>query len=228
MTRPRPVITLDGPAASGKSTAARDLATALRLPFISTGALYRAVALAALRGGRRAPSNRSLVRVADRLKVAFVPPRGRRGARVRINGRDVTDELQRPEVAKMASERVARVPRIRDAVNALARRLARRGAVAEGRDCGTVVFPDADAKFFVTATPEERARRRMRDFTRLGVKADLKALARDIQRRDWADANRPIGALKPAADSWIVDTTGCTLPETLVRLLALLGRSPRR
>lgn len=229
MNTRRPVITLDGPAASGKSTAARDLAAALRLPFISTGALYRAVAMAALRAGPRKLSDAALARLAGRLSVSFIPPRGGKGLRVVVGGRDVTGELQRPEVAKMASERVARVPRIRDAVNALARRLAKpRGAVAEGRDCGTVVFPHATAKFFVTATPEERARRRMRDFAALGLRPDLKALARDIQRRDWADANRPIGALKPAPDAWIVDTTGWTLPMTVQRLLILLGRPTRR
>lgn len=228
MNTRRPVITLDGPAASGKSTAARDLAAALRLPFISTGALYRAVAIAALRAVGRVPTDGTLIRVAGRLRVAFVQPRRGRGTRVLVHGRDVTDELQRPEVADMASARVARIPRVRDAVNALARRLAKpRGAVAEGRDCGTVVFPDATAKFFVTATPAERARRRMRDFTALGLRPDLKALARDIERRDYADAHRPIGALKPAPDAWIVDTTGWTLAMTVRRLLALLGRSRR-
>ncbi len=228
MKRQGMIVTVDGPAASGKSTAARSLAAALGLPFISTGALYRAVALAALRAGGRARSDAALIRVARSLVVKFLPSRGGRGARVVIGGRDVTDDLQRPEVAKLASERVAGVPRVREAVNEMARRLAApRGAVAEGRDCGTVVFPEAPVKLFLTATVEERVRRRLLDFTGLGIRPDPRVLARDIRRRDHTDANRPIGALRPAADAWIVDTTGQTPAAMHRRLMRLAGGAAR-
>ena len=226
MARARGVIvTVDGPAASGKSTAARNLAAALRLPFIGTGALYRAVALAALRRRGGVPSDAGLIRIARGMTVTFVPSRGRRGARVHIGGRDVTDELQLPEVARLASERVAGVPRVRDAVNAMARRLAAvRGAVAEGRDCGTVIFPDAPIKLFLTASVAERVRRRLLDLRQLGLQADPRKLARDIRRRDHTDATRPVGALRPAVDAWIVDTTGQTPAAMHRRLLRLTGR----
>ena len=222
--RPPLVVTVDGPAASGKSTAAVRLAAALGIPFLSTGALYRAVALEALR--RRLPWShaRALARVAMRLTLRFA--RGSRGSvRVLLRGDDVTAALASPEVARASSDHVASCRPVREAVVAWSRRFAaRQGAVAEGRDCGTVIFPGARHKFFLTASAAERARRRVADLAAIGHRASLEAVRRAVVRRDRADAARPWGALVPATDAWVVETTARVPAETVALMRRLMGR----
>ena len=203
------VIAIDGPAASGKSTIAGMIAKRLNIAYISTGSLYRAVALACLRAGRSLENvPRSFL---ETLKLEYRP--GADGQyELMLNGEFPGAALRGLEVAAGASKVAAQV----DVQRSFA---GEKLIVMEGRDIGTVIFPDAKYKFFITATPEERARRRL---SQEGERFDAEALAevaRAIAERDEQDANRPIAPLKPAADAVIIDNTGLTLEESMLAVL---------
>ncbi len=218
------LITMDGPAASGKSTIARKLAKALGLPYLYTGAMYRAVTWLALRRGIALDEERALARVAQRLKIRFrLLAKG--APRVFIEGTEVTRALQHPDISRLTSSHVAMFRRVREALVGRQRRfLTRRGLVAEGRDCGSVIFPDAPYKFYLTATREVRALRRRRDLARVGIRIPLMRIRRELARRDREDQTRPLGALLPQPDAWIIDNTHLEQRETIARMLRRIGR----
>ncbi|MDI3299418.1 MAG: (d)CMP kinase [Bacillota bacterium] len=202
------MIAIDGPAGAGKSTVARSVAAALGYTYIDTGAMYRAVALAALEAGIPPGDAEAVSRVAREVDVRL-----RDGGRPRLllAGRDVTDRLRSPEVEAVVST-VAAHGEVRRVLVALQRRLAAEGGVVlDGRDTGTHVVPDADCKVFLTASVEERARRRLRQLQREGYRMDLGEVAEEIRRRDAMDSGREVAPLRPAPDALVLDTTGMTV-----------------
>jgi cytidylate kinase len=228
-TRKRPVITIDGPAGAGKSTVARAVAGALGFSYLDTGAIYRTVALAAQRsatGWCDEPAVARIARdVAGRRRLRFETAEG--GAqRVLLDGEDVSEAIRAPEMGAGASM-VSALPAVRDALLDLQRDLARGGGVVmEGRDTGTVVMPDAELKFFLTAAPSERARRRCEEMRAKGMKVDLRETEREIEQRDRRDTERAAAPLRQAHDALAVDTTGLSIDavtETLVRRARAAG-----
>ncbi len=213
----RLVIAIDGPAGAGKSTAARALAAALGYTYVDSGAMYRLVALAAREHGVADDDTDGLARLVDALD--FDLRRDARGMRVVLGGRDVTDAIREPAVTASAS-RVATVSAVRRRLVERQRELARGGGVVmDGRDVGTVVLPDADCKFFLSATSDERARRRQRDLAAAGVADTLEATRDEIDARDRRDRERHDSPLRPAADAVHVDTSALTPADVLARLL---------
>ena len=220
-----PVITVDGPSGSGKGTVSQRVAQALGWRLLDSGALYRVLALAARRRGVALDDEPALAALADSLDVAFEERPGEEGVRVLLGGEDVTGEL-RTEACGEAASRVAALPAVREAL--LGRQRAFRvppGLVADGRDMGTVVFPDAPLKIYLTASADERARRRWRQLRAQGVEADLAALYREIAARDARDASRKASPLRPAADAVQIDTTGLGIEEVVARVLALAAEA---
>ncbi len=202
-----PVIAIDGPSASGKGTIASRVADTLDFHYLESGALYRLVALSALRGGK------DVVEIAKRLPVGF------HNDRIILADQDVTDSIRTEEVSARASE-VAKIPEVRQAL--LGRQRAFRqapGLVADGRDMGTVVFPDAILKVFLTARPEVRAERRYKQLIEKGISANLRALSRDLQERDARDAARPVAPLVPAPDSQVLDSSALSIDEVAERIV---------
>jgi cytidylate kinase len=199
------VVAIDGPAGAGKSTVARAVASALGWTYLDSGAMYRAVALAALRDGRSAAS------VASEVRIDV-------GERVQVDGEDVTELIRSPEVSEAASQAAAD-PEVRAALVSQQRRLLSEGNwVAEGRDIGTVVAPDAAVKVFLDASPEERARRRASE---LGV--DPATVLAEQAIRDERDRTREVSPLSAASDAVVVDTTGLSLDEVVARITSLVS-----
>ena len=213
------VITIDGPAASGKSTIARLLAERIGASFLDTGAMYRAVTIAAMRAGIDMADERKLLDVLEKNKFAFGIKNGVMTSSV--NGVDVTDEIRRPEVTENVHY-VASAGKLREKLVEMQRQFAANHGkiVTEGRDQGTVAFADADIKFFLTATVAERARRRYAELQAKGEKVNLQRIEKDIEQRDKRDRDRAVGPLKPAADAIIVDTTDLTIEQVVQKLLA--------
>ncbi|BDG06368.1 (d)CMP kinase [Anaeromyxobacter oryzae] len=236
MSSPRPfIVAIDGPAGAGKSTASRLLAARLGFAMVDTGAIYRTVALAATRGGVALDDDPALGALLPRLDLRFAPPAAAGGvARVFLGDDEVTAEIRTPPMSLGASKVSAR-PVVRAGLLDLQRRLAtapgNRGAVLEGRDIGTVVFPDADAKFFLVATAEERARRRHAELQAKGDPSSFDEVLADQRKRDKDDSEREIAPLKPADDAVVVDTSGAPLEavvETLAREVEVrMGRGRR-
>jgi cytidylate kinase len=209
------VIAIDGPAGAGKSTLARALARALGYAYVDSGAMYRVVGLAAYERGIDLADVHALGPLVDTLDFELRPEPA--GQRVILEGRDVTDAIRTAAAGERAS-RVAAIPGVRAALVARQRALGRTGGIVmDGRDIGTVVFPDADCKFFVTASVAERARRRALE---LGATADqLPALQHDIETRDRRDSERAHSPLAAASDAERVDTTGHSVDALVTRLL---------
>jgi cytidylate kinase len=226
MSRRAPVIAIDGPAGAGKSTAARQLAARLGFKLVDTGALYRGLALCAREAGIDLNDAVSVGTLARTLDLDF--GRGEDGrSRLLVGGLDRDDEIRTEAVAAAASV-VSRHPEVREALLGLQRRFGERGGVVlEGRDIGTVVFPDAEVKVFLTASPEERAKRRVSDLRERGLDADPISVADEIRERDHKDASREIAPLKPADDARIFDTTDLGLDEVLERLVAMVDAASR-
>jgi len=209
-----PIVAIDGPAGAGKSTVARQLARRLGFTIIDTGAIYRSVALAAQRAGISWEDDTRLARLLDAGRgLSF------QGERVLLRGEDVTEAIRTPEISRGASVVSAR-PVVRQKLLQLQRDLGRaapRGAVLEGRDIGTVVFPDADVKFFLTASDEARAQRRHAELNEKGLSVPLPEVLSDQRRRDKDDTERAIAPLRAAADAVVVDTTGFDLEQVVER-----------
>lgn len=207
------VVAIDGPAGAGKSTVARLLADRMGYAYVNTGSLYRALALSAIRAGID-PGDLT-AEFLSRQHLEF------RGADLYLNGELLGSELRAPEIAQGASL-VSKQKIVRDFLLPVQRNAAEnQWIVMEGRDIGTVIFPDAKCKFFVTATPEERARRRMAQSNEVSSNATFEAILAEIKERDERDSTRKIAPLKPADDSVIVDTTGLSIDEVVEKLAAL-------
>jgi len=214
------LIVIDGPAASGKSTLARRMAWKLGLPFLSTGALYRAVTWFAITRGVKWGNSRALVRLARKIRPRFVVYRGGFGLKVMLGRRDILPELDGADVSRLTSAYTASDLAVRQAIVENARKyLTGRGLVAEGRDCGSVIFPEAPFKIFLTSDPAERARRRYHDLRKAGERISLRKLVRDMVRRDREDRTRKRGALVAMPDAWIVDNTFLQQHQTIRILL---------
>jgi cytidylate kinase len=210
-----PVIAIDGPSASGKGTIAKRVAEALGYHYLESGALYRLVGLLSLR--RDLAGEAGLAEAAQAMDVAFL------GDEILLEDQDVSQHIRHEEVGKRASE-VARMPAVRQAL--LERQRAFRqppGLVADGRDMGTVVFPDADLKIFLTASPQVRAERRYKQLIEKGISANLRALSRDLQERDARDANRAVAPLVPAPDSQVLDSSALSVEAVVEQILKRYG-----
>lgn len=212
------VVTIDGPAASGKSTVARLLAGRLGASFLDTGAMYRAVTLAAMRAGVDMSDEDELLGVIEKSAFQFSSEEGRMA--VGIDGVDVTEQIRSPEVTANARY-AASAPRVRAKLVEMQRQFAadRQRIIAEGRDQGTVVFADADMKFYLTAEAKERARRRQAELEAEGKQQAAEEVRRAIEERDKSDEGREVGPLRPAGDAIIVDTTQLGVEEVVEKLL---------
>ena len=216
------VITIDGPAASGKSTVARLLAQRLGADFLDTGAMYRAATLAAMRAGIDLNNEDELLRTIDSSDFQFSTDPGK--TVVRLDGADITDEIRRPDVTANARY-AASAPKVRARLVEMQRRMAARKEkiVTEGRDQGTVAFPDANIKFFLTADAKTRAQRRRAEMPDADARQDIEQVRRAIEARDKSDRDRDVGPLRPADDAIIVDTTELTIEQVVRTLLEYVG-----
>ena len=209
MQRHPVVVTIDGPAGAGKSTVAKQLARTLGYRLLDTGAIYRSVALVAVRRGvawSDAEPVAALARDLD-IRFEFVGDVNH----VFLAGEDVSDEIRSPEISQGASQ-VSAHPPVRTALLDIQRRLgAGGGVVVEGRDTGTVVFPQAQAKFFLVATPEERARRRVAELAERGTVVDYAKTLAEMSERDTRDAGRDVAPMKPAPDAVLIDSSAMTI-----------------
>jgi cytidylate kinase len=212
------IITIDGPAASGKSTAARLLARKLGASFLDTGAMYRAVTLAAMQAKVDMSNEDELLGVMEKSDFQFTVRDDKMV--VCIDGLDVTEKIREPEVTANARY-IASSPKARGKLVEMQRRFAaeRQKIVTEGRDQGTVAFGDADIKFFLVADSAERARRRQADLQAQGNEQSVEQIQKAIEERDKSDENRTVGPLRPAEDAIVVDTTGLSIEEVVEKLL---------
>jgi cytidylate kinase len=207
-----PVIAIDGPSASGKGTIAKRVAEAVGFHYLESGALYRLVALLSL--------NRGLQAEAELAKAAAVMDVRFQGDAIFLEKQDVSRDIRKEQVGNRASE-VARMPAVRQALLERQRRFRQPpGLVADGRDMGTVVFPDAALKVFLTARPEIRAERRYKQLIEKGINANLRALSRDLAERDARDATRAVAPLVPAPDSQVLDSSALSIDEVVDRIVA--------
>ena len=213
------IITIDGPAASGKSTVAWLLARKLGASFLDTGAMYRAVTLAAMQAGADLSDEKKLLDVTQAREFQFSDEDGKMV--VCINGADVTEQIRRPPVTANARY-IASATKVREKLVQMQRQFAagQQKIVTEGRDQGTVAFSDADIKFYLTADSAERARRRQAELRAKGGSENLEQIQETIEERDKSDRNRAIGPLKPAGDAVVVDTTNLSIEQVVERLLA--------
>lgn len=205
------IIAIDGPAGSGKSSTAKMVANSLRILHLDTGAMYRAITLKCLRAGIAFKDNEAMPRIMRQTAIAFTgtPP----AMRLWMDREDVTETIRGDEVTKNVSD-YCTVPVVRDELVELQRKIAEgRSVVCEGRDIGTVVFPEADLKFFMEASIEERARRRKMDFDRMGINKDLSEIIAEIKERDRKDSTRLHSPLKKAEDAIEIDTTHMSIDE---------------
>ena len=226
MTAKAPVLTIDGPSGSGKGTISRACARRLGWHYLDSGAIYRAVGQAAAWEGVDLTDPEALAACAARTEIRFVD-QGEGEPHVLVNGKDAT-RLLHTETAGALASAIAAHPPVRAALVDLQLRFRRPpGLVADGRDMGTVIFPDARYKVFLTASAEERARRRYKQLKDKGVSANLDSLLHEIAARDERDAGRAVAPLKPAADAVFLDSTGMPITDVVERVLAVLPASLR-
>ena len=212
------IVAIDGPSGAGKSTVARALAARLGVPYIDTGAMYRAIGLLARQAGLRLPipDPDAVVRLAESARIELVPDPAE--TRILVNGRDVTSEIRGPEASLYASA-VSAIPGVRRRLVAEQRRLARdQGAVMEGRDIGTHVFPETPHKFFLTAQPEVRARRRTRELAERGTPQPYESVLEELQARDQADSTRADSPLTLTKGYTLIDTSGLEIPQVVAQI----------
>ena len=211
------IIAIDGPSGAGKSTLGRMLARALNLLYIDTGSLYRAVALAVMESSISAANDVAVGSLAGRVDIDLKGDPD--SLRVTLGGVDVTELIRTEEVTELSSI-ISTIPEVRRAMVARQREMGQRGAVLNGRDIGTVVFPDADVKFFLTAVPQERATRRFNEERAQDPNADFEETFADMAERDRRDSTREDSPLKAADDAVIVDSTGLTIDEVFEKMMS--------
>jgi len=220
MTRPL-IIAIDGPSGAGKSTLGRMLARELSLLYIDTGSMYRAVALAVLESTVSETDDVAVGSLAQRIDIDLAGDPD--SLRVTIDGRDVSERIRAEDVTHMSSI-ISTIPAVRRAMVARQRELGQRGAVMNGRDIGTVVFPDADVKFFLDAVPEERAERRLAEEREHNPAADYDQTLADITERDRRDTTRADSPLMAAADAIVIDSTGQSIEEVFRRMMSAIEK----
>ncbi len=214
-------IAIDGPAGAGKSTISKLAAKRLGYVYIDTGAMYRTVGLAALNAGINTNSESDLAEIIDDIDIGIINSDG--AQRFFLNGSDVTETIREPEVSVAASN-VATIPAVRLKLVELQRKMAENGnVIMDGRDIGTYVLPDAEIKIFLTASVDERARRRFEELRQKGAEVDFEEVKRDIEYRDKNDSEREFAPLKPAQDSIILDCTDLTIEEVTDKIMSMVN-----
>ncbi|MBW2061257.1 MAG: (d)CMP kinase [Deltaproteobacteria bacterium] len=220
MASQKKIITIDGPAGAGKSTMAQALAQTLNWTYLDTGAMYRAVALAAEKNGRDITDEHGLSEVLADLDLTVKP--GPRTTRIFLHGQEVTAEIREPRISALASA-VSALAIVRRAMVDLQRKIGKASRlVAEGRDMGTVVFPQAGVKFFLNASPQERARRRYKELLLNGAIANLEQVEKEMIERDEADSSRALSPLRPAKDAIIIDSTNLGIDEIKNQMIQII------
>ncbi len=220
--RRAPVVAIDGPAGAGKSSVSQRVAAELGFLLLDTGALYRSVSLAALR--EAAESAEDIARVANELveRDALRCEQGPEGQRVFLDGEDVSRAIRTPEIGMLAS-RVSAIPEVRGALLAIQRRAGEAGrVVVEGRDIGSVVFPDAEAKFFLTASVQTRAQRRFEELKNTEPDLSLADITDQVEERDRRDSSRPVSPLVRAEDAVLIDSTGKTIDQVVSEIVSIV------
>ena len=210
------IIAIDGPSGSGKSTLGRSLARALNLLYIDTGSMYRAVALAVIESQLDPAAPETVTSLAEGLNIDLTGDPD--SLRVLLGGRDITEQIRSEAVTEMSSI-ISAIPGVRRAMVARQREIGRRGAVLNGRDIGTVVFPEADVKFFLTAGANERAQRRFAEEHEQNPTVDFAETLADMTERDRRDSTRTDSPLKIADDAIVIDSTGLSIPEVFERMM---------
>lgn len=219
------IIAIDGPSGAGKSTIARLLAGRLGYIYIDTGAMFRAVGWRAKKANLELSSGVAVGKLASSL--AIVLRNGKNGTECIVDGEDISESIRTPEAGMLASE-VSKNPLVRAALLQLQRKMAEYGGVVmDGRDIGTVVFPDADKKFYLDASAEERGRRRYRELIEKGHSVDLRQITDEIVERDRQDSNRAVAPLRRASDAILIDTTLMTVEDVLDVLLGEISQDQR-
>ena len=213
-------IALDGPSGAGKSTLSKAIAIELGLIYVDTGAMYRAIGLFALRQDVRPGDASAVIPLLDSIKIELKYTR--QGQHILLNGEDVSEKIREHSVSQAASD-VSAIPEVRHFLLDLQRSIAEHDSVImDGRDIGTVILPNADLKFFLTATAEERATRRHRELIERGQKMDYETVLADMKKRDQNDESRAHAPLKPAPDAILLDTTGNTFSDTLTLIKRII------
>lgn len=214
-------IAIDGPAGAGKSTVAKLIADKLKLLYIDSGSMYRAVTLYALRNNYNFNDIDALAKLSSDVKIELLSDENVK-FRILLNGEDVTEEIREPEVSRHVSL-VAKIPAVRENMVRQQKKIAACGGVVmDGRDIGNRVMPDANYKFFLTASIEERAKRRCQDLVKQGYEVPLEKIITEIAQRDEIDKNRPVDPLVPARDAVIIDSTGLTVQQVVDTIIGYI------
>ena len=227
MAEQKNIITIDGPSGAGKSTISKLLAARLHYTYLDTGAMYRVVGLQVERAGldlEAEGAREDLVQLLVGLDMTLAPGEEGKDTRAFLNGEDVSDAIRTPEMAMVAS-RVSAQAEVRKKLTEMQRTIGKNGAiVAEGRDMGTIVFPDAMHKFFLDASPEERAQRRQKQLAENGQKVEFQEILAQIQKRDRDDSGRSLAPLQPAEDAIIIDSSEMSIDEVVSFMLAAVNK----
>lgn len=227
MAEQKNIITIDGPSGAGKSTISKLLAARLHYTYLDTGAMYRVVGLQVERAGldlEAEGAREALVQLLAGLDMTLAPGEEGKETRAFLNGEDVSDAIRTPEMAMVAS-RVSAQAEVRKKLTEMQRTIGKDGAiVAEGRDMGTIVFPDAMYKFFLDASPEERAQRRQKQLVENGQKVEFQEILTQIQKRDRDDSGRSLAPLQPAEDAIIIDSSEMSIDEVVSFMLAAVNK----
>ncbi len=217
------IIAIDGPAGSGKSTVAKELSKKLGFTYIDTGAMYRAVAYKVKQEGVNPENPEEVIRVLKEIEIKLLPSDS--GTKVILNGEDISDKIRTEEIGKIASK-IARHSKVRKILVQKQREMGEKAgnAVIEGRDTGTVIFPDADIKIFMTASPEIRAKRRWKELRSRGIKIEFDQILKEVKERDYLDQTREDSPLKPAEDAVVIDTSDKSIDQVINQILELIKK----